>query len=124
MVPRSNDDVSTLSSTRSSPPLPSPMPPTLPAKNRCTYSSKKKIKQRQTKRNTTSQSVAKRVSEEVAAGIKESGKRELNDNVDGLGGTVGYSIRFEDQTNEHTGKSYFPLYLNFRLLRRVSFLSV
>jgi pre-mRNA-splicing factor ATP-dependent RNA helicase DHX38/PRP16 len=75
-------------------------------------------------RRVAAMSVAKRVSEEVAAGIKESGKRELNDNVDGLGGTVGYSIRFEDQTNEHTGKSSFPLCLNFLLLRQVSFLSV
>lgn len=38
--------------------------------------------------------------------VKESGKRELNDEVDGLGGTVGYSIRFEDQTNEHTVIKY------------------
>ena len=59
--------------------------------------------------------VAKRVSEEVAAMVKESGKRELNDEVDGLGGTVGYSIRFEDQTNEHTGEasSLFPSLLSY-----------
>ena len=51
-------------------------------------------------------SVAKRVSEEVAAMVKESGKRELCDEIDGLGGTVGYSIRFEDQTSEHTVIKY------------------
>eukprot|EP00804_Cyclotella_cryptica_P014633 CCRYP_012674-RA/>CCRYP_012674-RA protein AED:0.34 eAED:0.35 QI:0/0/0.5/1/0/0/2/437/1197 len=53
-------------------------------------------------RRVAAMSVAKRVSEEVAAMVKESGKRELNDEIDGLGGTVGYSIRFEDLTNEHT----------------------
>ena len=53
-------------------------------------------------RRVAAMSVAKRVSEEVAAMVKESGKRELNDEVHGLGGTVGYSIRFEDLTNEHT----------------------
>ena len=47
--------------------------------------------------------------------VKESGKRELNDEVDGLGGTVGYSIRFEDQTNKHTGEasSLFPSLLSY-----------
>ena len=66
-------------------------------------------------RRVAAMSVAKRVSEEVAAMVKESGKRELNDEVDGLGGTVGYSIRFEDQTNEHTGEasSLFPSLLSY-----------
>ena len=53
-------------------------------------------------RRVAAMSVAKRVSEEMAAMVKESGKRELSDEIDGLGGTVGYSIRFEDQTSEHT----------------------
>lgn len=57
-------------------------------------------------RRVAAMSVAKRVSEEVAALVKEAGKRELNDEVDGLGGTVGYSIRFEDQTNDHTVIKY------------------
>ena len=57
-------------------------------------------------RRVAAMSVAKRVSEEVAAMIEESGKRELKDEVDGLGGTVGYSIRFEDLTNEHTVIKY------------------
>ena len=66
-------------------------------------------------RRVAAMSVAKRVSEEVAAMVKESGKRELNDEVDGLGGTVGYSIRFEDQTSEHTGEasSLFPSLLSY-----------
>lgn len=45
-------------------------------------------------------SVAKRVSEEVAAGVKEAG-RKLTEK-DELGGIVGYAIRFEDCTSEHT----------------------
>lgn len=45
-------------------------------------------------------SVAKRVSEEVSEATKEKGK-ELTEK-DELGGTVGYAIRFEDQTSEHT----------------------
>jgi len=57
-------------------------------------------------RRVAAMSVAKRVSEEVAAMVKESGKRELCDEIDGLGGTVGYSIRFEDQTSEHTVIKY------------------
>ena len=57
-------------------------------------------------RRVAAMSVAKRVSEEVAAMVKDEGKRELNEEVDGLGGTVGYSIRFEDQTNEHTVIKY------------------
>ena len=57
-------------------------------------------------RRVAAMSVAKRVSEEVAAMVEESGKRDLCDEVDGLGGTVGYSIRFEDLTNEHTVIKY------------------
>lgn len=38
--------------------------------------------------------------------VEDSGKRDLNDEVDGLGGTVGYSIRFEDLTNNHTVIKY------------------
>ena len=45
-------------------------------------------------------SVAKRVSEEVAAGVKERG-RPLTEKHE-LGGVVGYAIRFEDCTSEHT----------------------
>ncbi|KAL7556461.1 hypothetical protein ACA910_021035 [Epithemia clementina (nom. ined.)] len=52
-------------------------------------------------RRVAAMSVAKRVSEEVAAGVKEKGKRAL-DKRDELGGTVGYTIRFEDCTSEHT----------------------
>ena len=62
-------------------------------------------------------SVAKRVSEEVAAMVKDEGKRDIIPEVDGLGGTVGYSIRFEDQTNEHTVIKYMtdgaPLHWHF-----------
>jgi HrpA-like RNA helicase len=45
-------------------------------------------------------SVAKRVSEEVAASVKEKG--QAVGEKDELGGTVGYAIHFEDQTSEHT----------------------
>lgn len=38
--------------------------------------------------------------------VKDAGKRELNEDMDGLGGTVGYSIRFEDQTSDHTVIKY------------------
>ena len=51
-------------------------------------------------RRVAAMSVAKRVSEEVASGVKEQGK-ELTEK-DELGGTVGYAIRFEDCTTEHT----------------------
>jgi pre-mRNA-splicing factor ATP-dependent RNA helicase DHX38/PRP16 len=51
-------------------------------------------------RRVAAMSVAKRVSEEVAAGVKEKGNT-LGEK-DELGGTVGYSIRFEDCTSEHT----------------------
>lgn len=47
-----------------------------------------------------SMSVAKRVSEEVAASVVESGTPLAK--KDELGGTVGYSIRFEDCTSEDT----------------------
>jgi pre-mRNA-splicing factor ATP-dependent RNA helicase DHX38/PRP16 len=51
-------------------------------------------------RRVAAMSVAKRVSEEVAAGVAdrggEVGEREK------LGGTVGYAIRFEDCTSENT----------------------
>ena len=57
-------------------------------------------------RRVAAMSVAKRVSEEVAAMVKDEGKRDIIPEVDGLGGTVGYSIRFEDQTNEHTVIKY------------------
>ncbi len=51
-------------------------------------------------RRVAAMSVAKRVSEEVVAGVKEKGLA-LSDK-DKLGGTVGYAIRFEDMTSEHT----------------------
>ncbi len=57
-------------------------------------------------RRVAAMSVAKRVSEEVAAMVKEDGKRSLDEGRDSLGGTVGYSIRFEDQTTEHTVIKY------------------
>ena len=57
-------------------------------------------------RRVAAMSVAKRVSEEVAAMVKENGKRSLDEGQDSLGGTVGYSIRFEDQTTEHTVIKY------------------
>ena len=49
-------------------------------------------------RRVAAMSVAKRVSEEVAAGVKG---RPLTEK-DELGGVVGYAIRFEDCTSEHT----------------------
>lgn len=48
-------------------------------------------------RRVAAMSVAKRVSEEVAAGVKEAGQEP-----DELGGTVGYAIRFEDCTSDRT----------------------
>ena len=57
-------------------------------------------------RRVAAMSVAKRVSEEVAAMVKEAGKRSFDEERDSLGGTVGYSIRFEDQTSEHTVIKY------------------
>jgi pre-mRNA-splicing factor ATP-dependent RNA helicase DHX38/PRP16 len=51
-------------------------------------------------RRVAAMSVAKRVSEEVTAGVEEMGK-PLTEKED-LGGSVGYAIRFEDCTTEHT----------------------
>ena len=51
-------------------------------------------------RRVAAMSVAKRVSEEVAAMKAEKGLPLTEQ--DELGGTVGYAIRFEDQTSEHT----------------------
>jgi len=53
-------------------------------------------------RRVAAMSVAKRVSEEVVAGVKEKGKRAISAERDDLGGTVGYAIRFEDCTSDHT----------------------
>lgn len=49
-------------------------------------------------------SVAKRVAEEVAS-LKEEKGLPLTEK-DELGGTVGYTIRFEDMTSEHTILKY------------------
>jgi pre-mRNA-splicing factor ATP-dependent RNA helicase DHX38/PRP16 len=49
-------------------------------------------------------SVAKRVSEEIAAAVSEKGSPLTERHQ--LGGVVGYSIRFEDQTSEHTVIKY------------------
>jgi pre-mRNA-splicing factor ATP-dependent RNA helicase DHX38/PRP16 len=51
-------------------------------------------------RRVAAMSVANRVSDEVTATVKEKGT-ELTEK-DKLGGTVGYAIRFEDMTSEHT----------------------
>jgi len=55
-------------------------------------------------------SVAKRVAEEMAAGaVEKRGGREPDPEEkkrDGLGGTVGYAIRFEDQTTDDTRIKY------------------
>ena len=53
-------------------------------------------------------SVAKRVSEEVRAGVLEKHKGSgdgLTEGVDDLGGSVVYAIRFEDQTSEQSFSS-------------------
>ena len=55
-------------------------------------------------RRVAAMSVAKRVADEVAAGVAETGA-ELTDK-DQLGGTVGYAIRFEDCTSEATKLKY------------------
>ena len=55
-------------------------------------------------RRVAAMSVAKRVADEVAAGVKETGA-ELTEK-DQLGGTVGYAIRFEDCTSEATKIKY------------------
>jgi pre-mRNA-splicing factor ATP-dependent RNA helicase DHX38/PRP16 len=51
-------------------------------------------------RRVAAMSVAKRVCQEVAAGVEEKG--EPLTEKDELGGRVGYAIRFEDCTSEHT----------------------
>ncbi len=51
-------------------------------------------------RRVAAMSVAKRVCQEVAAGVTEKG--EPLTEKDELGGRVGYAIRFEDCTSEHT----------------------
>ena len=51
-------------------------------------------------RRVAAMSVAKRVADEVAAGVVETGT-ELT-KKDQLGGTVGYAIRFEDCTSVDT----------------------
>ena len=51
-------------------------------------------------RRVAAMSVAKRVSEEVAAGVEEKGLALAK--KDELGGRVGYAIRFEDCTSEDT----------------------
>jgi HrpA-like helicases len=55
-------------------------------------------------RRVAAMSVAKRVSEEVAAGVREKGK-SLGEK-DKLGGTVGYAIRFEDMTSVSNDSSW------------------
>eukprot|EP00977_Amphora_coffeiformis_P012457 scaffold3077_cov162-Amphora_coffeaeformis.AAC.16 len=55
-------------------------------------------------RRVAAMSVAKRVADEVAAGVTETGA-ELTEK-DQLGGTVGYAIRFEDCTSEDTKIKY------------------
>ena len=51
-------------------------------------------------RRVAAMSVAKRVCEEVAAGVEEKG--DALTEKDKLGGTVGYAIRFEDCTSKNT----------------------
>jgi len=55
-------------------------------------------------RRVAAMSVAKRVCQEVTDGVKERGQKLTE--KDELGGTVGYAIRFEDQTSEHTVIKY------------------
>lgn len=65
-------------------------------------------------------SVAKRVSEEVAAGVKEKGLQFGE--KEKLGGTVGYAIRFEDMTTVsiHAAAQYIMnTYSVIALLTRV-----
>ena len=60
-------------------------------------------------RRVAAMSVAKRVSEEVAWGTREKSSNPENfvaGEKDALGGTVGYAIRFEDQTSSHTRIKY------------------
>ena len=51
-------------------------------------------------RRVAAMSVAKQVVKEVTHAIREIGQTLTA--KDELGGTVGYAIRFEDQTSEHT----------------------
>lgn len=51
-------------------------------------------------RRVAAMSVAKRVSDEVAAAVEEKG--QALSQKEELGGTVGYAIRFEDVTSDHT----------------------
>jgi pre-mRNA-splicing factor ATP-dependent RNA helicase DHX38/PRP16 len=53
-------------------------------------------------RRVAAMSVAKRVSEEIAAMAEEKGQVAMNPTKYELGGVVGYAIRFEDCTSEHT----------------------
>lgn len=55
-------------------------------------------------RRVAAMSVAKRVSDEVAAGAREKSTFEQEKHE--LGGTVGYAIRFEDCTSDHTRIKY------------------
>ncbi|KAL3916769.1 MAG: hypothetical protein SGILL_005030 [Bacillariaceae sp.] len=55
-------------------------------------------------RRVAAMSVAKRVSEEVAAGVEEEGIALTK--KDELGGKVGYAIRFEDCTSDDTAIKY------------------
>ena len=55
-------------------------------------------------RRVAAMSVAKRVSEEVSAFVKE--KRGKVSEKEKLGGTVGYAIRFEDMTSDNTKIKY------------------
>jgi len=55
-------------------------------------------------RRVAAMSVAKRVSEEIAA-TNKNGNDSQSSKFD-LGGIVGYSIRFEDVTSEHTKIKY------------------
>jgi len=55
-------------------------------------------------RRVAAMSVAKRVADEVAAGVTETGAALTE--KDQLGGTVGYAIRFEDCTSEGTKIKY------------------
>lgn len=57
-------------------------------------------------RRVAAMSVAKRVSEEVAAGAEEKGLLAADPTKYELGGVVGYSIRFEDCSSSHTRIKY------------------
>lgn len=57
-------------------------------------------------RRVAAMSVAKRVSEEVAAGAEEKGIAAAESEKYELGGIIGYAIRFEDCTSPHTRIKY------------------